>query len=187
MAEALLRHHLRASGLALAVSSAGTLGWNSAGPTDHTLTALAERGVPLDGHVSRRMNRDLIAPVSLVITMTNDHADAVANHYGDAIGSTFVLGQLVRLGERHGPREGSTLPEWVTAVDALRDPRRRRALPNDEIRDPLGEPLPAYQALAVQLDDLTARLARLLAAEPAPDQPDRQAGHKTPAAVSQDG
>jgi hypothetical protein len=95
--------------------------------------------------------------------MTNDHADAVSNHHPEAKARTFVLGQLVRLGERVGPRGERSLYEWVAAVDALRDPRRRRALPADEIRDPLGEPLAAYQELAVQLDDLTARLAKLIA------------------------
>jgi protein-tyrosine phosphatase len=187
MAEALLRHHLDAVGLALPVSSAGTLGWNSAGPTDHTLTALQERGITLEGHISRRMNKDLIAPVSLIITMTNDHADAVANHHADAVSRTFVLGQLVRLGERHGARDGMGVEQWVQAVDGLRDPGRRRALPNDEIRDPLGEPLPAYQALAVQLDDLTSRLASLLAGPSPLREPDLQAGLHAPVAVSQDG
>ncbi len=163
MAEALLRHHLEAADFAMPVSSAGTIGWNSSGPTDHTLTALAERGVVLEGHVSRRMSAALIAPAAIVLAMTNDHADAVANHHPEAAPQTFVLGQLVRLGERVGARGERPLDEWVTAVDGLRNPRRRRALPSDEIRDPLGEPLEAYQELAVRLDDLTARLAALIA------------------------
>jgi protein-tyrosine phosphatase len=165
MAEALLRHHLHAAELPLPVSSAGILGWNSSGATDHTLTALAERGVALDGHVSRRINFDLIDEAALVLTMTNDHADAVRLRHPEAAARTFVLGQLVRLAERyeneHGPRDDQPFSEWLAEVDALRD-TRRRALPRDEIRDPLGEPLPAYQDLAAQLDDLTARLARLI-------------------------
>ncbi len=178
MAEALLRHHFRAQGHEVAVHSAGVLGWNSAGATDHTLTALAERGVALDGHVSRRMNAGLIAPAAMVITMTNDHMDAVRNHHDDAAGRTFVLGQLVRLGEKHGPRATESVDEWLAAVDTLRLQRRRRALPNDEIRDPLGEPLEAYQALAKQLDDLTARLVALVA---------RPDGARYPAGGSGDG
>jgi protein-tyrosine phosphatase len=172
MAEALLRHHLQAAELALPVSSAGTLGWNSAGPTDHTLAALSERGVTLEGHVSRRITADLIASSALILTMTNDHAEAVRNHHPEASARTFVLGQLVRLGERRGPRGETPLGEWVADVDALREPRRR-SLPRDEIADPLGEPLPAYQALAAALDVLTARLARLLTgrSEGDPDTP----------------
>lgn len=184
MAEALLRHHLNAVDLQIPVSSAGTLGWNSAGATDHTITALEERGVSLDGHISRRMNKDLISAASLVLAMTNDHADAVRNHYAGAVPRTFVLGQLVRLGEKVGPRVDLDLHEWLEEVDALRDPARRRALPRDEIRDPLGEPLDAYQALAVQLDDLTARLARLIAG---PESTDLDTGLTAPAGVGQDG
>ena len=170
MGEALLRHHLRAYDIELPVSSAGILGWNSAGATDHTLTALAERGVLLDGHVSRKIDPGMIVAAGLVITMTNDHADAVRLRRPDAAGRTFVFGQLLRLAERHvdesGPDAALPLAEWLPAVDARRD-ARRRALPRDEIRDPLGEPLAAYRELAAQLDDLTSRLARLLAGTPA--------------------
>jgi protein-tyrosine phosphatase len=161
MAEALLRHHLALVGLSARVASMGTLGWNSSGPTDHTLTALSERGVLLEGHISRRMNSGLLAPASLIIAMTNDHMDGVRNHHPESVHRTFVLGQLVKLGEKHGPRGSESIDEWVAGVDQLRI-RRRRALPTEEIRDPLGEPLEAYQLLAAQLDDLTARLARLL-------------------------
>jgi protein-tyrosine phosphatase len=184
MAEALLRHHLSATELPLPVSSAGTLGWNSAGATDHTITALEERGVSLSGHISRRMNAALISESSLVLAMTNDHADAVRNHYSEAPPRTFVLGQLVRLGERHGPRGDQDFHQWVHEVDQLRDPARRRALPRDEIRDPLGEPLEAYQLLAAQLDDLTSRLARLIAG---PESTDFGTGLTAPGVVGQDG
>lgn len=157
----------------------GTLGWNSSGPTDHTLTALSERGVLLEGHISRRMNSGLLAPASLIIAMTNDHMDGVSNHHPESVHRTFVLGQLVRLGEKHGQRGSESVDEWVAQVDTLRI-RRRRALPSEEIRDPLGEPLEAYQLLAAQLDDLTARLARLLTGS------DLGSGRTAVAAISED-
>ena len=168
MAEALLRHHLTAVGLPPPVARAGTLGWNSSGPTDHTLTALAERGVDPRRPHQPPYERGPLAPASLVIAMTNDHMDAVRNHHAEAASRTFVLGQLVRLGEKHGargPRRSAVRRSGSTEVDAAAHHPRRRALPSEEIRDPLGEPLEAYQLLAAQLDDLTARLARLLAGD----------------------
>jgi protein-tyrosine phosphatase len=182
MAEALLRHHLALFELPAVVASAGTLGWNSAGPTDHTLTALSERGVELEGHISRRMNAELLSPATLVIAMTNDHMDAVRNHHAESAHRTFVLGQLVRLGEKYGPRGTESLDDWVAGVAQLRT--RRRALPNEEIRDPLGEPLEAYQLLAAQLDDLTARLARLLAG---PNGADSGSGRTRAGVIGEDG
>ena len=60
MAQALLSRHLRERGLDIPVESAGTLGWNSGGPVEEAVTALAERGVPLDGHVSRRVDAAMV-------------------------------------------------------------------------------------------------------------------------------
>ena len=181
MAEALLRHHLEAADFTVPVSSAGTIGWNSSGPTDHTLTALAERGVVLEGHVSRRINADLIAPAWLVLAMTNDHADAVSNHFPDAAPRTFVLGQLIRLGERVGPAESvrcrSGSPPWTSCAirgAGGRSPRTRSATRSaNRSRRTRSWPL--------RLDDLTGRLAALIAGSGS------GTGLTEPAAIGQDG
>src|SRR5690606_11342367 len=80
MAEALLRHHLRAAGHDITVASAGTLGWNGRPATPHAVEVLAERGVSLAGHISRKLTRDLLDASDLVVAMTRTHAWAVAAH-----------------------------------------------------------------------------------------------------------
>jgi protein-tyrosine-phosphatase len=46
MAEALLRHHLRADPT-MPVASVGTIGWNGYPATPHAVEVLAERGIDL--------------------------------------------------------------------------------------------------------------------------------------------
>jgi protein-tyrosine phosphatase len=77
MTQALLQRHLRERGLDIPVSSAGILGWNEGPAVDEAVAALADRGIELNGHVSRRIDGDLIRDADLVLTMTSDHAEAV--------------------------------------------------------------------------------------------------------------
>ncbi len=162
MAQALLEHHLRERGLGISVSSAGILGWNEGPAVDEAVAALADRGIQLDGHVSRRIDAEQIRAADLVLTMTSDHAEAVRLRAPDVPERVFVLGEFLRLAERVGPRDDAPLPEWVRRVDAERPAQRRRASPGDEIPDPLGEPAEVYRILAVRLDETTRRIATLL-------------------------
>ena len=93
--------------------------------------------------------------------MTNDHADAVRNHYAEAASAHLRPGAAgaARRDARVREETSTSMSGWTRSTSCAI--RRRRALPRDEIRDPLGEPLEAYQLLAAQLDDLTDRLARL--------------------------
>ena len=162
MAQALLEHHLRERDLGIPVSSAGILGWNEGPAVDEAVSALAERGITLNGHVSRRIDGDLIRSAELVLTMTSDHADAVRLRAPEVPERVFVLGEFVRLAERVGSRGDAPLPDWVRRVDAERPAQRRRASPGDEIPDPLGEPAEVYRVLAVRLEETTRRIASLL-------------------------
>jgi len=162
MAQALLEHHLRERGLGIAVSSAGILGWNEGPAVDEAVSALAERGITLNGHTSRRIDGDLIRDAELVLTMTSDHADAVRLRAPDVPERVFVLGEFVRLAEHVGSRGEASLSDWVLRVDGERPAERRRAAPKDEIPDPLGEPAEVYRVLAARLDETARRIALLL-------------------------
>ena len=57
MAAALLRHHLGVDAT-IEVASVGTIGWNGYPATPHAVAVLAERGIDLSAHISRKINRD---------------------------------------------------------------------------------------------------------------------------------
>lgn len=162
MAMELLAHHLAARGMKARVHSAGTIGWG--GPaTNHAVETLAARGLDLSAHESRRIKGEDVAEADLIIGMTRDHVHGVVIHDRAAIDRTFVMGEIVRLGTRVGPRQpGQSVRDWCATVAALRPKGRPAGIAADDIADPVGEGLEVYSATADKLDALCAATAALL-------------------------
>jgi protein-tyrosine-phosphatase len=165
MAEALLRARLAERGVDARVSSAGTLAWG--GPaTGNASLAVAELGVDLEGHLSRQLTAELVDAADLVIGMTRDHVWRTTTLSPDASGRAFLLGELARLGLRAGPRR----PDESERVWAQRVASERPDGPigrhDDEVTDPVGEPLPVYRATAARLDRDLRIIADLLTSWP---------------------
>jgi protein-tyrosine-phosphatase len=161
MAEALLRHHLGASGHEIEVVSAGTLGWGGRPATDHAVAVLSERGVDLAHHTSRKLSRDMIDDADLVLAMTRTHAWAIAAHDEDAAARTFLLDELVRLAEAAGARGREDIGAWIAELDSRRPPDRLGRA-TDEVSDPAGESLDVYRRTADRLERSIHRLVPLL-------------------------
>jgi hypothetical protein len=93
--------------------------------------------------------------------MASEHRDMLANG-SDRDDRVFTLKELVRLLETlpapasdAGPDD---LPERIAAANAA---RRAGAVPpsrDDDVADPLGQPLEAYRAIAWELETWTDRL-----------------------------
>lgn len=157
MAEALLRHHL-GSEAATTVASVGTIGWNGYPATPHAVAVLAERGIDLRAHISRKINRDDIERSDLIIAMTRKHGWAVAAHDPAAATRTFLLGEVIRLA-RMQPRDGEPLRHWAESIAENRRPDRPMGQASDEIHDPVGESIDVYRSTAAELDRLLGELA----------------------------
>ena len=162
MAMGLRAHHLTLRGMEARVHSAGTLGWG--GPaTNHAVETLAGRGLDLSGHESRRIKGEDVAEADLIIGVTRDHVHGIVIHDQAALERTFVMGEIVRLGNKVGPRKpGQSVREWCATVAALRPPNRPAGIAADDIADPVGEGLEVYAATADKLDRLCAATAALL-------------------------
>ena len=128
MAEALLRHHLGVDAT-MEVASVGTIGWNGYPATPHAVAVLAERGIDLGSHNSRKINRDDIERSDVIIAMTRKHGWAVTAHDPDAAANrTFLLAELTRLA-RAQPRNGESLRQWAESIG-----RESPARPTDRAR-----------------------------------------------------
>jgi protein-tyrosine-phosphatase len=108
-----------------------------------------------------------VEPADLIVAMAREHVAEVVAANPSAWGRTFTLKELVRRGEHVGPRRaGQTLADYLGLLHAGRRPTDlmgRSA--EDDIVDPMGASRSVYERTAAEIDDLTARLARLLAGD----------------------
>ncbi len=163
MAEGILRARLAERGVRAVVESAGRLdGGREA--ARHGVEVLADRGIDITAHRSRRTSPDILSPAGLVLAMAREHVrDAVALD-PSVWPRAFTLKELVRRGEPAGPRHPEqSLDAWL---HARHEGRERRDLlgesPLDDIADPYGRSREAFEDLAAQLDNLIARMVALL-------------------------
>lgn len=163
MAEGLLRHHLTARGLEdVAVSSAG---FKSTGmpATDEAVLVMAERGVDISEHQSRRVEVERLRAADLVLAMARLHVREALVQSPDLLSHTFTLKEIVRRGDDVGGREpDEDLATWLKRLGTDRGPINvlgdARA---DDIADPVGSPVRTYKKTAKELDRLLSRLVEL--------------------------
>lgn len=165
MGAVLLAARLAELGVEAHVHSAGLLSPGQPVP-DHGLAVMAARGFDTAGHRSRRLSADLVGPADLIMAMAREHVEEIVAAHPGAWARTFTLKELVRRGERLGPRRpDQTVADYVAQLHAGRRPpdlRGTRA-EDDDVEDPMGGPRAVYERTAAEIDGLTARLARLLA------------------------
>ncbi len=163
IAEGLLRDalYLRFAERAPEVSSAGTSGLEGSGAMPESVQAAAELGVDIDGHVARRLTAAIADRSDLLVCMAGEHREMLAAG-SDRDDRTFTLKELVRLLEvlpAPTPDAGpESMDERIAAANLA---RRRGAVPpsrDDDVADPLGQPLEAYRSIAWELDTWIERL-----------------------------
>jgi len=163
MAEGLLRRTLGDRGVDAGVSSAGLL-TEGEPATDTAVDTLAERGIEIDEHRSRRISSDLLGGADLIVGMTREHVREVVVLRPDLYDRTFTLKELVRRGRVAGPRAGrEPVDDWVARLARGRLPKDHLgASPVDDVADPIGQGERVYEQTADELDALTTALVDLL-------------------------
>ncbi|HEY7176873.1 MAG TPA: hypothetical protein VH442_18330 [Micromonosporaceae bacterium] len=162
MAAALLRKHLAAEGIDAQVASAGFLeGGRPA--ASRAVEVLAARGVDIASHRSRRISAEDVRRADLVIGMTAAHVRDAVVEFNSPLARTFGFRELIRRAATAGPRlAGEDVMEWLDRVGERRRASQLVGTTDDDIPDPIGEPIKAYEATASELDELTAQLAAFL-------------------------
>ncbi|HEX3620851.1 MAG TPA: hypothetical protein VHT97_00890 [Acidimicrobiales bacterium] len=159
MAEALLRNRFRELGVDARVASAGLL---RAGlpASAHGIDVLRDRGLDMTEHRSQAITRELLASADLVLGMAREHVREAVVLAPTTWPRTFTLKELVRRGEATGPRRpGEALDDWLArAAAGRRVVELSGSSPEDDVADPIGQPRPAYDRLAAELDDLLDRM-----------------------------
>jgi protein-tyrosine-phosphatase len=121
-------------------------------------------GLTPPDHASRVVSAADLGAADLVLCMERAHVREAVVLDGTAWPKTFTLKELVRRASTtapRGPRE--TGAEWLTRVHADRD--RGDLLGSssvDDVADPFGKRLSAYEATAAELVGLAARLIEVI-------------------------
>ena len=170
MAAALLRRRLAALGVAVPVRSAGMTSCGDP-PCPEAISVMNRYGIEIASHRSRIVRTAALADASLVLAMARHHLRYAVTTEPRAWAQAFTLKELLRRGERIGPRPpGEPLSVWLSRVHAGRE---RISLlgdcAEDDVADPVGGPLQAYAETADLLDRLVTRLAELGWAHARPD------------------
>lgn len=162
MAEGLLRHHLAAAGDDVRVRSAGTMAWGGQA-TSHAVEVMRDHDIDITGHESTQLDATVVEEADLVLGMTRQHVWGAVAVSAAATDRTFLVGELARLGSEIGPRgRDEPLRDWVHRVAARRPPVPVVGRAEDEVPDPVGEPLDVYRQTAARLDRDLRAIARLL-------------------------
>ena len=162
MAEALLRHHLAAHGTDARVRSAGTMAWGGHA-TSHAIEVMRDQGIDIAGHESAQLTATVVEDADLVLGMTRQHVWGAVAVSAAATGRTFLIGELARLGREVGPRgHHEPVRDWVQRVAARRPPAPVVGRAEDEVPDPVGEPIGVYRQTAERLDRDLRAIAGLL-------------------------
>jgi protein-tyrosine phosphatase len=163
IAEGLLRDALRRRFAEEApdVSSAGTSGLEGSGAMPESVQAAAELGIDIGGHVARRLTPTMADGYDLLLCMASEHRDRIAAG-SDREDRAFTLKELVRLLESLPPPAPDAGPDSLAErLAAANAARREGAVPasrDDDVADPLGQPLEAYRAIAWELETWNERM-----------------------------
>jgi protein-tyrosine-phosphatase len=129
----------------------------------HGTDVLAERGLDISTHRSRIVDRELLEGTDVVLTMAREHLREAILALPDIWTRAFTLKELVRRGERIGPRgPGESLDAWLGRAHGGRN--RSDLLGSsvdDDVPDPIGSGRSAYERTADELTDLVDRLVDL--------------------------
>jgi protein-tyrosine phosphatase len=162
MAAGLLAQRLSEFGVTARVWSAGMLS-DGDPPLPEVVSVMAGYGIDIAAHRSRVAGAADLAHADLVLAMAREHLRYAVVTEPGAWPRAFTLRELIRRGERIGPRPpDEPLSSWLSRAH---EGRERAALlgasAEDDVPDPAGKPLQAYADVARMLDQSVARLAEL--------------------------
>ena len=162
MAEAFFRQRCEQRGTPWTAQSVGRT-FDGAEPPEEIVDAMARRGLDVAQHRSRRMAYGHVSGADLVIGMDRSHVREATMVLPMAFTRTFTLKEIVRRGEAIG-RCTEPIDHWLAWLGIGRSPGDLVGSDAvDDVADPYRRSWRTYLACAAEIEDLTGRLADLLA------------------------
>ena len=128
---------------------------------DGSIETARELGVDITGHRGRRMTTAMAEDADLLLCMATDHRAFIREQLPALAARAFTLKELVRLLETLPPASGlrpDDLPSRVAAADRARAADAVPPSRDEDVADPLGQPIEAFRAVGWEIDTWTERL-----------------------------
>lgn len=162
MFEGILARDLAAIGVDARVGSVGIMSQGEP-PTAEATQVLLRRGIDISAHRSRIIDRALITDADLVLGMTREHVRIAAVEFPTSYRRTFTVKELVRRSVEWGPPVRETLPIWLARISAGRTVHDHLGMSAmDDVADPYGQALAAFERTADELSQLSMSVAAFL-------------------------
>lgn len=163
MAATVARKVLAGRAKAVNVISAGLLRPGEPA-TDEAVKVMWRRGLDLSTHRSRRVGDALVPAPDLIVGMAREHARAVVDVVPELFPRTFTLKDFVARARSEGPRRADeALDAYLARVGT---DRRFGALvgssSTDDVADPIGCDLHAYERCATEIEVAVTTLVDLV-------------------------
>lgn len=147
MAKALFMQLAAELGLDAAAESAGVSAAFDDGATRQTVEVLAEMGLDVSDHRSRRVNPELLEWADVVFVMTRAQKELLQDLFPDAAGKIHLL-------KEYSEQELAGTPQKSDRVGFHMD-----------VSDPFGQTAEVYRDTAVEMRTILRRIAKAWAAE----------------------
>lgn len=157
-----LRRDLAALGVVADVSSVGIMRVGEP-PADEAVQALGRRGIDISAHRSRMISSEMLADADLVLGLTREHVRIAAVECPATYHHAFTVKELVRRGVEWGPPVHEPLDAWVARIGAGRTVHDHLGMSGaDDVADPYGQPMAAFERTAEELAQLSLPIAAFL-------------------------
>jgi protein-tyrosine phosphatase len=157
-------------GSVVETSSAGTHAYEGSMMHRGSATVLAQSGINPNGFASRSLTSSVLATADLVLTAEREHRAACVSLTPAKAGQVFTLRQFTRMVTDVPPPSGlaeMTVPDRLRAlveqVNANRHVVPAVSREDDDLPDPVGRPLEAFEICAEEIRDSLAAITRVIA------------------------
>jgi protein-tyrosine phosphatase len=163
IAEALFKTAVAQRNLPVDVSSAGFMEAGQESPPE-VGAVLSQRGVTFPRHVSRKVSMSELARADLIIGMERSNVREAVVLDPAIWPRTFTLKELARRGTIAPTRvPGQSLDAWLARLGAGRSRAELQGASSiDDVADPYGNTILAYQATLTELDGLIRQVVELI-------------------------
>ncbi len=100
-------------------ASAGTWALDHQPATEFAQAVMRQRGLSLDSHLGRTINRELVQEAALIVVMTHDHYDSVTAEFPEARGKIRLMSELAGLHYDISDPYGSELYDYEMCATEL--------------------------------------------------------------------